>query len=185
MAETDENATASVADSIVIDGQAFSLAELANMGWDEVDAVKTTRSPAGAYGFSIEESSLTVKEITDKEKNTKIKVMVIPVKLKMEACFGVVSPPGEDSIDPDSMIGKHHTETFFIKTGEAYGRFKQFCMDIGYVPPDPKTPFQDIVKGLTGYTFSGRIKHSPNKADSDSPYINLDLTKIKAWKPQE
>src|SRR6185437_8825795 len=125
-----ENEGETVADSIVIDGQAFSLAELANMGWDEVDAVKTTRSPAGAYRFSIEETNLTVKEITDKDKQAKIKVMVIPVKLKIEECFGVVTPPGEETIDPDAMVGKHHTETFFIKTSEAYGRFKQFCLDV-------------------------------------------------------
>lgn len=169
-------------DSIQIDGQSFNLADLANFGWEDVEAVKTTRLNAGSYIFSIEEASVKLQEINDKETNSKIKVMTIPIKLKVDRCFGALPELGsnEEAPDPDSLVGKNHQETFFIKSTEAYGRFKQFLIDIGFVPQNPKATFQDIIASLPGTQFAGQIKHTRDKADTDKIYVNLRLDKVKS-----
>lgn len=165
---------------VVLDGQAFSLADLANLGFNDVQAVKTTRLPRGSFLFTIEDTAFTTREAEDQETNEKYKALVIPIKCKVEKCFGAIGNPGEPDIDPDSLIGKTHTETFWCRTTEAYGRFKQFCLDIGYAPAAGTNPgFQEIVMQLKGYRFSAPISHAKNKKDADMPHVNIRLDKVK------
>lgn len=167
--------------SILIDGQAFDLSQLANLGWDEVDAVKSTRLPSGSYEFIIDELTMGPKEITPKDSAEKVNVLAIGMVLKVMRVFGIVQKPGEDLVDVDSLIEKKHFETFFVQTTESYGRFKQFLMDTGYVPtPEQKVSFQSVIRGAIGTRFKTRIKHSANRNDPEAPpYVNIRQDLVK------
>lgn len=158
-----------------VDGNVFSLADLADFDVSEIAEIRFENLPAGAYGFEVLEADLDEKENRDGD-NRVIGVFKFGV-VECTACL-------KKGIDKDSLIGKTHTEKRYIvpdegeaKVMEGIGMIRAFVWDLGC---ENRGKLGDIIRGTVGHRFNGRITERPNKADPSNPYADLKLEKRKA-----
>lgn len=138
-----------------------SLADLASMDVSNVDEVRFEQLPPGIFGFQVEEAEL--KEV-GADNNP-----ILRVKCKVLACDGVTA----EGVDPQSLVGKFHTESVFIglKTPlEGIGRVRAFIKDAG---GNNVGTLGAIIEGIKGLQFKGRI-HERKKDGQTYTNIRFD-----------
>lgn len=141
----------------------LSLAEIANLDLGSVDAVRFENLYRGVYAFEIEEMGLTRKG----DEN----VAVITAKCKVIDVDTLIDtlPEGKDE---DSLVGKFHTEQFWLKDEDGIGRFRAFAQDAGL--GEAAGTLADVINALEGHRFMGMIKITKSKNDPSIEFANLN-----------
>jgi hypothetical protein len=106
-------------------GGDFSLADLAGLDVSEVQEIRSSRLPAGAYIFRGKKVSLSEMENKDGERR-----FLATVTLEVAEVQAIV----EKGFNPEEVVGQTHTERFYIvpeKAQEGIGRIRAFISDIG------------------------------------------------------
>lgn len=159
---------------LTMDGQTAHVTLEQIMGFDisgiEADKGGFPKVPEGTLEFRISGGDAAVKLINDQDNPaTKVRRLVINV-----VC-DVIAPRHlkDQTVDPNTVVGMKHTETFFIKdVRKDIGKFQYMCEKIGR---PGRGQLADVLNGLIGYEFVGVIKHTKNKNDASKSYSNLDL----------
>ena len=152
------------------DGGDFSLADLADLDVTEIEEIRFENLPAGAYAFKVAAADLVEKPNRDQEQRfiAEFKMEVVEVKAVVKK-----------GVDPESLIGKSHTEKVYIvpeKAQEGIGRVRAFIADLGC---NNKGQLKAIIDGTVEHIFNGKIVERPNKDDPSSPFASLKLEKRK------
>lgn len=141
----------------------FSLADLAELDASAIAEVRFESLPTGLYVFRGE--SAVFEDTTNRDDERRI---VLTVKLEVVECK-VVSERGYEK---DELVGKKHTEKFYVvpaKAAEGLGLIRAWIGDIGLPNEGPfggvegKDP--GIVDGIVGHEFPGKIIKQPRKGD--------------------
>lgn len=155
------------------EAMAFSLADLAETDVSTIEEIRFENLPAGVYDFEVVEADLDEKDNKDGDNR-----ILAVFKYKV---IGVQSCLDRNISDPDSLIGKSHTEKNYIvpdqgeqKAMEGIGRVRAFIWDMGC--PN-KGKLGDIVRGTVGHRFTAPIISRPNPNDRTSPFAQLKLKK--------
>lgn len=152
-----------------------TLAQLADMDVSGIAEIRSERFVQGTFGWRVAEAEGPVRG-----KPTDDGTPRALCKFVLE-CIEVVSllKPSEVA-NPESLIGKKHTETQFIELGAEYesgvGRTRAFIADIGC---NNKGKLGEIVAATVGHVFRAPIVHSANKQDPSNPYARLRLQASK------
>ena len=83
----------------------FSLADLADLDVSEVQEIRFETLPAGLFGFKVINTDLN--ETTNRDQERRI---VAEFKLEIVEVKAVV----KRDVDKESLVGKQHTEKFYI-----------------------------------------------------------------------
>lgn len=149
--------------------EGFSLADLADIDVSEIEEVRFSTLPAGAYAFEVIEAGLAEDE---KDGNRRFKANV---ELKVAEVKAVL----EQGVDKESLVGKTHSERFFVDPSKpeedvkkAIGRIRAFVTDVGM---ESTGKLGDIVANLKGHIFTGKIVKQKNKDDPSIEYARLRL----------
>lgn len=155
------------------DAAEFSLADIADIDVSEIAEVRYASLPAGSYGFEVTEADLAEDE-KDGERRFKAEFSMKIVEVKAVL---------ERDVDKESLMGKVHTERFFIKPTEpqedvekSIGRIRAFVADIGM---DNSGKLGDIVRNTKGHVFNGKIVKQKDKLDKSIEYARLKLDPAK------
>lgn len=152
-------------------GAGFSLADLAGIDVSGIEEVRYSTLPAGGFGFEVTGADLGEDE-KDGERRFYAKF-----DLKVNEVKTVIDP--EAAKDKESLVGKAHSERFFIdptktekEVQEAIGRIRAFITDIGM---DSAGTLGDVVRNTKGHIFVGKIIKQKDKADKSIEYARLKL----------
>lgn len=151
----------------------FSLADLAELDATEIAEVRFESLPAGIYTFRGVEAKF--EDTTNKDDERRI---VMIAKFEVVECKTCM----ERGVEKEDLIGKKHTEKFFVvpaKAAEGLGLIRGWIKDAGLPNEGPfggvegKEP--GIVDGIVGHEFTAKIIKRPNKNDPSNPYSTLKL----------
>ncbi len=154
-----------------VDG--ISLADLAGLDVSEIQELRAESLPNGSYTFACEPVTLT--EGTDKENRKRFEVNF---KFKVVECKAVM----EKGIDPESLVGKFHSERRFIRAtntvemAQDLGYLRGFITDLGANSAGPLGGVggePGILDELAGHEFPGTIKSRPDKNDPTVKYARM------------
>ena len=160
MSETD-------VDIFEIDGATFSLADIGGIDLESVKEVRAFNLPEGIYHFGVEKAQLTSRQNNEgvKKPIVAITVVVKGVKTLMD-----------DEIDKESLVGRKHTEAFWITNPvEDIGRVKALLVDTGF---SASGNLQEVLAQFEEHEFIAPIRHKPNPNDKDNPYANIMRNKV-------
>ena len=159
---------------ISIDGQSFSLAELAGLDLNGVEEVRFVTFAAGNYLWAIKTSSLEKKH---NKKQNKMQ-FVIEMKIECRDCYSLVGDG-----DKEEWIGKEFEQTFWLGDKKALGRFKAFLVDIE--PTTDHSELEPLIADLAAqeFEFMCPMKHTKSENDSDVTFANLDTFKASPKPP--
>lgn len=141
----------------------FSLADIAQIDAADIAEVRFESLPAGLYVFRGESASF--EETTNRDGERRV---VLTVKMEVAECKSVM----ERGYDKDELIGKKHTEKFYVvpaKAAEGLGLIRAFIGDIGLPNEGPFGGVEGtepgIVDGIPGHEFTGKIVKQGRKGD--------------------
>lgn len=141
----------------------FSLADIAQIDAADIAEVRFESLPAGLYVFRGE--SAAFEETTNRDGERRV---VLTVKMEVAECKSVM----ERGYDKDELIGKKHTEKFYVvpaKAAEGLGLIRAFIGDIGLPNEGPFGGVEGtepgIVDGIPGHEFAGKIVKRGRKGD--------------------
>jgi hypothetical protein len=149
----------------------FSLADLADLDATEIAELRRESLPNGAYKFAIESAVMT--EGADKDN---VKRFEVAFKMKVVECLACT----ERGVDKESLVGKTHTETKYIKPATAQddiGYLRGWVTDIGcdssgrlggVAGAEP-----GFIDNTVGHEFDGKIASKPSKTDPTVKYARL------------
>lgn len=147
----------------------FSLADFADLDVSEIEEVRFVDLPAGVFEFIVSDSGIEEDE-KDGERRFKVNV-----ELTIEEVKAVL----DSKVDKELLVGKKHTERFFIKPGaeqeevlKAIGRVRAFITDIG---GESAGKLGDIVTNIKGHQFRGQIIKQKDRHDKSREYARLKL----------
>jgi hypothetical protein len=141
----------------------FSLADLAELDASEIAEVRFENLPAGIYVFRGTEAKF--EDTTNRDEERRIVLVVKMEVAEVKQCL-------ERGVDKEDLLGKKHTEKFYIvpeKAAEGLGLIRAFIGDIGLPNEGPfggvegKEP--GIVDGIVGHEFPGKIVKQARKGD--------------------
>lgn len=144
----------------------FSLADLADLDISEVEEIRFENLPQGAYVFEVESAELDEKPNRDNEQR-----FIAEFKLKVVEVKAVV----KKGVDPDSLIGKRHTEKFYIvpeKAQEGIGRIRAALKDMGF---NNEGKLREVLEATVGQQFAGKIAVRKNPQDPSQEFASLKL----------
>lgn len=151
----------------------FSLADLAQLDVTEIAEVRYESLPAGLYTFRGVEVGFEDTTNRDDERR-----LVLTVKMEVVECKSSV----ERGVDKEDLIGKKHTEKFYIvpvKAAEGIGLIRAFLSDIGLPNKGPLGGVEGmdpgIVDNIVGHEFSGKIIKQPRKGDPSTKDARLRI----------
>jgi hypothetical protein len=151
----------------------FSLADLAQLDVSEIAEVRYESLPAGLYTFKGVEVKFEDTTNRDDERR-----LVLTVKLEVVEAKSVV----ERGVDKEDLIGKKHTEKFYIvpeKAAEGIGLIRAFLADVGLPNEGPLGGVEGIdpglVDNLVDHEFTGKIIKQPRKGDPSTKDARLRL----------
>lgn len=151
----------------------FSLADLAMLDVSAIAEVRYESLPAGLFTFRGIEAKFEDTTNRDDERR-----LVLTVKLEVVECKSVV----ERGFDKEELIGKKHTEKFYIvpeKAAEGIGLIRAFLADIGLPNEGPLGGVEGIDPGLVDnivdHEFTGKIIKQPRKGDPSVKDARLRL----------
>lgn len=141
----------------------FSLADLAELDAGDIAEVRFESLPAGMYTFRGE--SAKFEDTTNRDDERRI---VLTVKMEVVECKSCL----ERGVDKEDLIGKKHTEKFYIvpvKAAEGLGLIRAWIGDIGLPNSGPFGGVEGsepgIVDGVEGHEFAGKIIKQARKGD--------------------
>jgi len=153
--------------------QEFSLADLAELDAGQIAEVRFESLPAGIYVFRGE--SAQFEDTTNRDDERRI---VLVVKFEVVECKSCM----ERGIDKADLVGKKHTEKFYVvpeKAAEGLGLIRGWISDVGLPNEGPfggvegKEP--GIVDGIVGHEFTAKIIKRANKQNPSEPFSSLKL----------
>lgn len=151
----------------------FSLADLAQLDVSEIAEVRFESLPAGVYLFRGTEASFEDTTNRDDERR-----LVLTCKMEVSECKSVM----ERGYDKDELVGKKHTEKFYIvpeKAPEGIGLIRAFLADIGLPNEGPLGGVEGlepgIVDGFVGHEFPGKIIKQGRKGDPTTKDARLRI----------
>lgn len=153
-----------------MDGAGFTLADLGDLDISDIEEIRYESLPAGAYGFKIVSATLDEKPNRDQEQR-----FIAEVKLEVVEVKAVI----KKGVELESLIGKTHTEKFYIvpeKAAEGIGRVRANFTDMGI---DSTGKFRDVLDRAVGHTFFAKIKEQKDKEDPSRVYARLVLEPAK------
>lgn len=152
----------------------FSLADIADLDVSDIAEVRFEQIPAGVYGWEVTEADLTEDEKDGERRFGAIFTLkILEVKTVIE-----------QGVDKESLVGKTHTERFFVKPNEpqedvqkAIGRIRAFIADVG---GNNAGKLGEIVRGLKGHTFVSKGIKQKDRQDKTVEYFRLKPDPKKA-----
>lgn len=168
-----------------------TLAQLANISADDVKAVRFELLNVGTYTFKgvPENCTIRIVEVEDRDKdNNKIldpngqpiivKRGVFDIEGEVIAVHGAIGYDSMGNVDPafekDSLIGKKHRESFFVKDADAAGRVKAFVEDGWGKPAAVGKTMQDLLALVGANMWIAGIRHQPDRNDKDRKFAHFD-----------
>jgi len=150
------------------DDEEVSLADIADIDIGEVSEVTGFEAtPAGVYEFRVKETKLTSISTKDGSR----------AAITMEFEIGNVLNLSDSSVDPESLIGKTHRETFFLsELEEGIGRVKALMARSGFAESGKLT---DLLDQFVGHRFIAAVKQRKDRNDPDVTYANINLKKVQ------
>lgn len=166
-------------------GQSMSLADIAGLDVSDVEELRSSQIAAGLYTFEVVRTLFEERTVTKDDEDQMRYVGVIELKvIEIEAI-------AERGVEESDVMGKSHTETFFIDPSEAQkgiGFLKGFVTDIGAdskgaiggLPEDaqPEGYVPGFLDNLVTHRFKAKI--IKKKGKDGNFYSRLQL--IKATK---
>ncbi len=157
-----------IPDAFDFEGQQVTLAELANIPFESLEAVRRTKFPAGLFRWRIKEAGMAPKNSKNGVKP------VVSFKCECVDVYGV----SDDKLDATKLVGKFHTESFWITDLlDDLGRVKAFFIDAGFRSTQPT--FELVLKDSEEHEFVAPIRVQTDKDDKDKTYSNFDLEKVR------
>lgn len=155
----------SMADDDSMEG-GFSLADLADLDVSDVEEIRFESLPPGLYVFKVTDTTLDEKPNRDNEQRfiAEFKFEVVEVK--------AVTKKG---VDPESLIGKKHTEKFYIvpeKAPEGIGRIRAFLSDIGL---NSAGKLGEVVAASVEHIFPAKITERANRDDPSQKFAQMKV----------
>lgn len=141
----------------------FSLADVAELDAASIAEVRFESLPGGSYIFRGE--SVAFEDTTNRDDERRI---VLTIKMEVIECKLLT----ERGYDKEELIGKKHTEKFYVvpaKAAEGLGLIRSFVADVGLPNEGPfggvegKDP--GIVDQIVGHEFPGKIIKQGRKGD--------------------
>lgn len=159
---------------VMVGDDKVTLAELAGVSLDEIVEQRGGGLPAGVYVLEIPVDELphwAVVESKDIKKG--VAKFVFTVLECIELKYPAEVPEGVAS-----LIGRKHTETFFMSPPieKSLGYMKAFMTDIGCIGSGSATQRFAACGGLR---IMGIIQHRKDPNDADKVYINIVRSKMK------
>ena len=149
----------------------FSLADLADLDVSDIDEVRYVKLPAGVYDMEVKQADLH-EDSKDGEIRYKVEFELEIIEVK-----STIERTSEE--DREKLIGKKHTERFFIKPAEekdkieaAIGRIRAFIADMGC---NSAGQLGGIVRDTVGHTFTTKIVMQKDRNDKSIEYARLRL----------
>lgn len=152
-----------------MEGEGFSLADLAGLDVSGIEEVRFIQLPSGDYEWEVINTNLEEDE-KDGDRRFKItfELKIVEVKAVLEA-----------NVDKDSLVGKIFEERFFIKPKEsqedvakAIGRVRAFITDTN---GNSKGALGEIVANHKGATFRAQIVKQKDRNDKSIEYARLKV----------
>ncbi len=153
-------------DTVKLDDENISLAELAGLSMDDVAEKRGESLPKGHYVFEVQGGDDTPK-LAKIGEGDKAKAGVRFV-CKVIDVIDVNDPEFKEA--PDSLIGKVHFETMFLSSVDSLGYLKAFVKDIG-APYSSK--LSDLLAGCALVRFQAPIGKRKNPNDTDQVFTNI------------
>lgn len=151
----------------------FSLADLAELDASEIAEVRFESLPAGVYTFRGE--SAQFEDGTNRDDERRI---ILVVKLEVVECHTVM----ERGVEKEDLIGKKHTEKFYVvpaKAAEGLGLIRAWIGDVGLPNEGPFGGVEGsepgIVDGIPGHEFKAKIIKQARKGDPTTKDARLRL----------
>lgn len=151
----------------------FTLADLAGLDASEIAEVRFESLPAGLYVFRGEAAQL--EDTTNRDDERRI---VLTVKLEVVECKSVI----ERGVEKEDLIGKKHTEKFYVvpaKAAEGLGLIRAWIGDIGLPNEGPFGGVEGvepgIIDGIPGHEFPGKIIKQARKGDPSTKDSRLRI----------
>lgn len=148
----------------------FSLADLAGIDISQVAEVRFEQLPAGLYLFEVTDA--TMKQGEDKDGAKRFEVTFEHKVLEVKAMI-------EAGVDKESLVGKSHSERFFVNPGKeqeeilkALGRIRAYITDIG---GDSIGQLGAAVENTKGLRFPAKITVRKDKDDPSTTYARIKL----------
>ena len=157
--------------------QTVALTDLAGISMDDMSEVRGYGLPRGVYLFKVKSGEFKVIDTSGGNKPA------AQFECEVLRVLSLAPVTEGEPIDPNTLIGKTHNETFFLNTedqnklAESIGRVKAFLADIGAVCTG--VSLEDAIKNSAGVEFTGPIARVTNKKDPDREYINIKHDKVK------
>ena len=152
----------------------FTLADLAGLDVSGIEEIRSEQLPAGAFIFRGKKAKLSEMENRNGEKR-----FVINLTMEVAEVQAVI----DKNVDPASLMGKTHTEKFYIVPEDAangIGRARAFLTDIGLNSAGPLGGMTDeggdpgVLDGFVDHLFPAKIVG--RKANGET-YAQLKLPK--------
>lgn len=160
--------------------EGFSLAALADLDASEIAEVRFESLPAGLYVFRGESAAFEDTANRDDERR-----VVLTVKLEVIEVKSVL----ERGVDKEDLLGKKHTEKFYVvpeKAAEGLGLIRAWIGDIGlnnegkFGGVEGSEP--GIVDNIPGHEFPGKIIKQARKGDPSTKDSRLRIDPPKKSK---
>lgn len=159
----------------------FSLADIAGLDASEIAEVRFESLPAGVFAFRGD--SAAFEDTTNRDDERRI---VLVVKMEVSEVKSVIDRDYKTDEQKATLLGKKHTEKFYIvpeKAAEGLGLIRAFIGDIGLPNEGPFGGVEGsepgIVDGFVGHEFTGKIVQRPRKGDPTIKDSSLRIDKPK------
>jgi hypothetical protein len=149
-----------------------TLALFADLDLENFNEIRSEVVPMGLFGWNVGAFDFEPDD-EDGDGNPRAKATF---SLEIVEVQQLLKPEG---IDIPSLVGKKHTENFYIKADDVpagVGRIRAFLADIGL---DNTGKFLATCEASVNHKFVGAITHQRDKHDKTRVYARLKLTPAK------
>lgn len=168
--------------TLLIDGQEVSLAQLAGIELDTIAEQRGGGLPMGLYDFEVlgGDDEPALKLIETGAGTTLVKKVALVFPCKVINVHGLKNNADAPNGNPAELIGKKHQESFFdpFRDEVSLGYVKSFLKDIGALLA--KQSIRAMWEASPGLRFTSPISHRVDKYDTDKVYTQFARGKIKA-----
>jgi hypothetical protein len=144
----------------------ISLADIAGMDVSAIEEVRFSTLPKGIMDFTVTAAKLDEGLNAENEQR---------FFAEFELTVAEVVSLEDKKIEPESLVGRKHTEKVYIvpeKAEEGIGLIRAFVADMG-CPNEGE--LGAIVSDTKGTVVRGKISHRPDKHDPEKKYARLNL----------
>lgn len=155
----------------------FSLAQLAGFDTSDIAEVRFESLPGGAYvGEGV---SAKLEKTTNRDDEVRFVLTLVTEVSEVKAIT-------ERGVDKEGLVGKKHTERFYIvpaKAEEGIGLIRAFYADIGLpnggaigaAEDEDGNPIEGFADAFVGHSFPFKIHRQPRKDDPSTKDSRMRL----------